>query len=42
MYRCIMCGRMYEKLPKSSNSRLAACTCGSKVFAKARPQHIKR
>lgn len=42
MYKCVMCGRMYENLPEGTSGRLAACKCGSRVFMKARPQHIKR
>jgi len=42
VYKCMMCGRMYEKLPEGTSGRLAACTCGSRVFIKARPQRVKR
>lgn len=43
MYKCWKCGRVvpYEKLFKNPDGSLM-CTCGSRIFMKARPQRVKR
>ena len=42
MYKRYKCGRVYETLPQGSGGQLAACSCGSRVFVKARPPRVKR
>jgi DNA-directed RNA polymerase subunit RPC12/RpoP len=46
MYKCLKCGRPLqpekERAYLSSDWREIKCTCGSRVFMKARPERVKR
>ena len=46
MYKCARCGRIMppekEKVWLGPDWRDVKCGCGSRMFMKARPQHVRR